>query len=174
MDDALLTPGNATPEQLKTYFRLSSVRAAREFARRLGIRCVNGAYPWFSIWMDGEHLAQPPRTRWAELKLNHLTAVDLAEVLDRSPRTARRKAWNKPDASFPDPLVFGPRHRRWRAAQVHAWRSGLPVPVYPTAPVLRPPKPEDTPQNVKPETHFDGFNPFQELAEAGQGGRKND
>lgn len=99
--------------------------------------------------MDGECLAQPPRARWAELKRNHLTAADLAEVLDRSPRTARRKAWNKPDASFPDPLVFGPKHRRWRAAQVQAWLGGLPVPVYPTAPVLRPAIPKDTLQNPK-------------------------
>jgi predicted DNA-binding transcriptional regulator AlpA len=124
-------PGHATPEELCTYWRASSVRAAEERARRLGIRKAGQGYPWLSIWR-AEGLAPPPRRQWAELKLPHKTMKDIAEMLGRSDRTARRRRHHKRDAEFPDPIVFGTRTLLWRAAQIKAWETGNPVPVYKT------------------------------------------
>lgn len=124
-------PGHATPEELRTYWRAKSVRVAEERARQLGIRKTGHGYPWLSIWR-AEGLAPPPERQWAELKLPHKTMKDIAEVLGRSDRTARRRRHHKPDAEFPDPIEFGPKTRIWRAAQIDAWEKGRPVPVYNT------------------------------------------
>jgi predicted DNA-binding transcriptional regulator AlpA len=124
-------PGHATPEELRTYWRAKSVRVAEERARQLGIRKTGHGYPWLSIWR-AEGLAPPPKRQWAELKLPHKTMKDIAEVLGRSDRTARRRRHHKPDAEFPDPIVFGPKTHLWRAAQIKAWETGNPVPVYKT------------------------------------------
>ena len=124
-------PGHATPEELRTYWRAKSVRVAEERARQLGIRKTGHGYPWLSIWR-AEGLAPPPERQWAELKLPHKTMKDIAEVLGRSDRTARRRRHHKPDAEFPDPIVFGPKTHLWRAAQIKAWETGNPVPVYKT------------------------------------------
>jgi hypothetical protein len=122
-------PGHASPDELHAYWRTKSVRAAEERARRLGIRKIGQGYPWLLIWR-AEGLAPPPERQWAELKLSHKTMSDIAEVLGRSDRTARRRRHHKPDAEFPDPIVFGPKTHLWRAAQVRAWENGNPVPVY--------------------------------------------
>ena len=124
-------PGHATPEELRTYWRTSSLRAAEERARRLGVRKTGQGYPWLSIWR-AEGLAPPPKRQWAELKLPHKTMKDIAEMLGRSDRTARRRRHHKRDAEFPDPIEFGPRTHLWRAAQIKAWETGNPVPVYKT------------------------------------------
>jgi predicted DNA-binding transcriptional regulator AlpA len=122
-------PGHASPDELHAYWRTKSVRAAEERARRLGIRKTGLGYPWLLIWR-AEGLAPPPERQWAELKLPHKTMSDIAEILGRSERTARRRRHHKPDAEFPDPIELGPKTHLWRASQIHAWETGRPVPVY--------------------------------------------
>lgn len=124
-------PGHASSDELHAYWRTKSVRTAEERARRLGIRKTGQGYPWLLIWR-AEGLAPPQERQWAELKLPHKTTTDIAEVLGRSERTARRRRNHKPDAEFPDPIAFGPKTHLWRAAQIKAWETGSPVPVYKT------------------------------------------
>jgi predicted DNA-binding transcriptional regulator AlpA len=129
MNTAATNPDYATEDDLHAYWRTPSRRAARELARSLGIRLVRGGYPWPSVWA-AEGLAVPPKNRWNELKLPHLTAEDLAKVLGESTRSARRRDCSKPDANFPDPVRLREKPKLWRSAQVNAWQAGLPVPAY--------------------------------------------
>jgi len=69
--------GCATREELRVRWRMPSSRAARERARRRGVRRHRGLCPSFAIWA-AEGLAPPPRWEWDVLKLPHLTADDLA------------------------------------------------------------------------------------------------
>lgn len=120
-------PGDATLEELRTYWRMQSLRTTRELARAAGVVKVGDLYPWLSIW-EAEGLAPPPRRHWSALKHPHLTAELLARVLGQSPRSARRRDLVKPDASFPDPVPIRPKPKLWRAVSVNAWAAGLPVP----------------------------------------------
>ena len=129
-------PGDATLEELRAYWRMPSRCATRELARALGLRRVRGRYPWFAI-RQVEGLAPPPRSRWDALKRPHLTTADLGELLGESERSARRRDSATPDASFPHPVPIRKKPKLWRTAQVHAWCSGLPVPVYRTLPSAR-------------------------------------
>lgn len=151
-------PGYATLTELTAYWRMPSERAARELARTLALRRVRGKYPWFAIWQV-ERLAPPPRKRWDELKLPHLTTTDLAELLGESERSARRRDRAKPDAAFPDPVPIRNKPKLWRAAQVRAWCAGLPVPVYPlrsrSAQIAK-----NRPPKAPSKRSFDGFDPF--------------
>ncbi len=52
-------PGSASAEEFAAYWRLPSARAARELARKIGVRNVSGRYAWSSIW-GAEGLAPPP------------------------------------------------------------------------------------------------------------------
>ncbi|MCR8827473.1 hypothetical protein [Pseudosulfitobacter koreensis] len=133
-------PGSASAEELAKYWRLPSARAARELARKVGVRHFGGRYAWYSIWAS-EGLAPPPRSRWDELKLLHCTADDVAGILGESPRSARRRNLAKPDAGFPDPIPLRKKPMLWRRAQLRAWQAGLPVPHYKrvsTTPMLSP------------------------------------
>ncbi len=170
MTDLSPGPGDATTSELRAYWRMRSDRAARELALKLGVRRVRGAYPWFAIW-SGERLAPPPPSRWEELKRPHLTAQDLAEFLGESPRSARRRDHAKPDASFPDPVPLRTKPKLWRAAQVHVWRHGLPVPVYKTIPKKSSSSsiPEHEPSCV---SDFKGFGPFAEARSAAKRNRE--
>lgn len=158
MNASAQDPGHATLEELTSYWRMPSERATLELARALGLRPVLEKYPWLAIW-QAERLAPPPKKRWGELKHPHLTTIDLAELLGESERSARRREHAKPDASFPDPVPIRKRPKLWRAAQVHAWCAGLPVPVYPLksrtsqAGVGKSPKPSSPPD-------YEGFDPF--------------
>lgn len=134
-------PGSASAEELAMYWRLPSARAARELARKIGVRNIGGRYAWSSIWA-AEGLAPPPRSRWDELKLPHCTADDVAGILGESPRSARRRGLAKPDASFPDPIPLRKKPMLWRRAQLRAWQAGLPVPHYKRA---------STPAMISPE-----------------------
>ncbi|MFB9148963.1 hypothetical protein [Roseovarius ramblicola] len=151
-------PGSATLEELTAYWRMPSKRATRELARKLGLRRVRGNYPWFAIWQI-ERLALPSRRRWEELKRPHLTTADLGELLGESERSARRRDAAKPDASFPDPLPIRKKPKLWRSAQVHAWCSGLPVPVYQSSSKFLPTRKKAPPEtNSKvPANVFDPF-----------------
>jgi len=122
-------PGSASAEEVAKYWRLPSARAARELARKVGVRHIGGRYAWYSIWAV-EGLAPPPRSRWGELKLPHCTADDVADILGESPRSARRRGLAKPDASFPDPIPLRKKPMLWRRVQLRAWQAGLPVPHY--------------------------------------------
>mgnify|MGYP003666533324 FL=1 len=122
-------PGSASAEEMAKYWRLPSARAARELARKVGVRHVSGRYAWYSVWA-AEGLAPPPLSRWEELKLPHCTADDVAGILGESPRSARRRGLAKPDASFPDAIPLRKKPILWRRAQLRAWQAGLPVPHY--------------------------------------------
>ena len=122
------TPGAATLDELRIYWRMPSQRATRELANRLGLRRIAGRYPWFAIWA-AEGLAAPAPRLWAELKLPHMTTQDIAGLLQGSRRSAQRVDLKKPDASFPERLRFRSKPKLWRQAQVNAWAAGLPVPV---------------------------------------------
>ena len=176
-------PGHATDEELMAYWRTKSVRSARERARRLGIRRVGKGWPWLSIWR-AEGIAPPARRHWEALKTPHKTIHDLPEILSCSDRTARRKRYNKPDASFPDPIEFGPKTRLWRAVQIEAWEQGRDVPVFARLPEPAPTAPcpivvsEGPPTgaaaapevlqscvatNASGDAPFGGFDPFAEV-----------
>ena len=129
MTATVQSPGSATEDELRDDWRMPSLRATRELARKLGVRRVKRQYPWYVIWA-AEGLAPPARKHWDELKLPHLTADGLAEALGESARSARRRDAAKPDASFPDPLPLRKKPKLWRAAQVNAYVAGLPVPSY--------------------------------------------
>lgn len=122
-------PGSRSAEELAKYWRLPSARAAREFARKVGIRLVGDRCPRHSIW-KAEGPAPLPRLRWDERKLPYCTADDVAGILGESPRSARRRGLVKPDASFPDPIPLRKKTTLLRRAQLRAWQSGLPVPHY--------------------------------------------
>ncbi len=94
------TPGFASLEDLRVYWRMPSLRVTRELASRLGLRRVGGRYPWFAIWAV-ERLAPPASRLWPELKLPHMTTEDIAGLLQGSRHTAQRTDQKKPDASFP-------------------------------------------------------------------------
>jgi hypothetical protein len=122
-------PGSASDRDLAEYWRMPSTRSARELAKSVGVRRVNGRYLWYSIW-KAEGLAPPPRSRWSELKLPHSKVEDVAAILGESTRSARRRGLAKPDASFPDPIPLRKKPMLWRTAQLRAWQAGLPVPHY--------------------------------------------
>lgn len=170
MTDPHRDAGSATPEDLAEYWRMPSVRAARELARKLGVRRVRGRYPWFAIWQV-EGLAPPARGRWEELKRPHLTATELAELLGESERSARRRDRAKPDASFPDPVPIRNKPKLWRRAQINAWCSGLPVPVYQALSKSRPSE-RTKPRHPSPTGATKGFDPFAEKRSAATANRK--
>ena len=154
-------PGAATLEELTAYWRMPSLRSARELAQRLGLRCVRGKYPWFAIWRL-EGLAPPAARLWPELKLPHLTTSDVADLLQESRRAAQRKDQRKPDASFPERLRFRSKPKLWRQAQINAWAAGLPVPVYTLLPdqPRRPPmlaKTAASERSTEPSSVFDPY-----------------
>ena len=119
--------GYATLEELRTYWRMPSLRATRELAKALGVIKLDNRYPWLSIWA-AEGLAPPPARHWQDLKQPHLTSALLAQVLCESPRSARRRDRAKPDSSFPDPIAIRLKPKLWRSISVHLWAVGLPVP----------------------------------------------
>ncbi len=160
-------PGSASTEELFKYWRMPSKRAARELARKVGVRHVGGRYAWSSIWA-AEGLAPPPRSRWDELKLPHCTADDVAGILGESPRSARRRNLVKPDASFPDPIPLRKKPMLWRTAQLRAWQAGLPVPNYRFAPTKAPLSTED-PKALPEKPACDTYNPFAEARSAATG-----
>ncbi len=102
-------PGSASAEELAKYWRLPPAKAARELARKVGIRHVGGRYPWHAIW-QAEGLAPPPRSRWDELKLPHCTADDVASWESRRvpPSDA---AWRSPTRVFLTRSRFGKSRR---------------------------------------------------------------
>jgi hypothetical protein len=155
------SPGFATLEDLRVYWRKPSLRATRELANRLGLRRVKGRYPWHAIWAV-EGLAQPAPRLWTELKLPHLTTEDLARVLQGTRRSAQRVDQRTPDASFPGRLRFQDKPKLWRQAQVNAWTAGLPVPVYTHLPdQRRHPNMEAKPLEPRCSPQITGvFNPF--------------
>lgn len=126
-------PGNASVEQLQQYWRLSSPRAARELARKLGVLRIKGTYPWFAIWA-AEGLAKPKSEHWRDLKKNHYTTTDVAKLLALSRRQAQRHDDKSAKPDFPDALPIREKPKLWRQAQVNAWISGLRVPRYRLAP----------------------------------------
>ena len=160
-------PGSISTKELAEYWRMPSVRAARELARALGLRRVKGKFPWYSVWAT-EGLAPPRRNRWGELKLPHCTAVDVAETLGESVRSGRRRGISKPDPSFPDPIPLQKKPMLWRTAQLRAWQAGLPVPQYPVASTAarRTPKPL---ANRTQEAPSNTYNPFAEARSAATG-----
>ena len=156
-------PGCATLEELRAYWRMPSTRAARELARRKGVRRHRSLYPWFAIWA-AEGLALPPRWAWDVLKLPHLTTEDLVARLKESVRTARRRDTAKPDASFPDPVALRRKPKLWRTVEVDRWIVGMPVPVFRRAGSGAAPEVKSSPSAPsRPETK--GFDPF-EMARA--------
>ncbi|MCA0998777.1 hypothetical protein [Alloyangia pacifica] len=158
------SPGAANVEELAHYWRLPSVRAARELARAVGVRKVGDRYPWHGIWA-AEGLAPPPHYRWEELKLPHSTASDVAALLGESERSARRRALAKPDASFPDPVPLRKKPLLWRTAQLKAWQAGLSVPSYRKA-SLRGTSRDPEPLNVARREVSDAYDPWQEVRSA--------
>ncbi|MBN9675963.1 hypothetical protein [Salipiger bermudensis] len=160
-------PGSASAEELAKYWRLPSARAARELARKVGIRHVGGRYPWHAIW-QAEGLAPPPRSRWDELKLPHCTADDVAGILGESPRSARRRRLAKPDASFPDPIPLRKKPMLWRRAQLRAWQAGLPVPHYKRASTTAMISPEASRPRQRKPAH-NSFDPWAAARSAATG-----
>lgn len=126
-------PGNASVEQLQQYWRLSSPRAARELARKLGVRRIKGKFPWFAIWA-AEGLAKPKSDNWRDLKMSHYTTADVAKLLALSRRQAQRHDDKSAKPDFPDALPIREKPKLWRQAQVNAWIGGLRVPRYRLAP----------------------------------------
>lgn len=157
-------PGSATTKELAEYWRMPSGRAARELALALGLRRIEGKFPWYSVWAI-EGLAPPPRYRWEELKLPHSTAGDVAEALGETIRSGRRRGVSKPDPSFPDPIPLRKKPILWRTAQLRAWQAGLPVPNYRVASTAarRTPKPL---ANRTQEPPSNTYNPFAEARSA--------
>jgi hypothetical protein len=154
------TPGSASLEELKAYWRMPSKRAARDLAVKLGVRRIAGEYPWLSIWAC-EHLAPPAAKHWDDLKRPHLTSADMAKVLGSSSRTACRRDHHKPDSEFPNLVRLRKKPKLWRRVQVYAWAAGMPVPVYTTIPKRpRSINPKFSPKTVSLES-FEGFNPFE-------------
>jgi hypothetical protein len=164
MNAKVTDPGYATLDELCTYWRMPSERATRELARALGLRRVRGSYPWFAIW-QAEGLAVPPQKRWEELKCPHLNVSELAERRGESKRSACRRDFAKPDASFPDPVLLRKKPKLWRSAQVNAWCLGLPVPVYQTRMKSRPPKQKEQPP-LPSTLAANVFDPFAERRSA--------
>ncbi len=156
MTSSKRTPGSASLEELRAYWRMPSDRATRELAAKLGVRKINGRYPWLSIWAS-EYLAPPAAKHWDDLKRPHLNTSDMAEILKSSSRTACRRDHHRPDSEFPDPVRLRPTPKLWRVGQVYAWRAGMPVPVYKTI--------SKRPRSINPRTvslkDFKGFNPFE-------------
>lgn len=155
------TPGAATLEELRIYWRMASLRATRELANRLGLRRTGGRYPWFAIWAT-EGLAPPAPRLWDQLKLPHMTTEYIAGLLQGSRRTAQRMNQKKPGASFPERLRFRNKPKLWRQAQVNAWAAGLPVPVYKKLPdhPRRVPMEAAPMKSQPPEKPSGVFNPF--------------
>jgi len=160
-------PGSASAEELAKYWRLPSARAARELARKVGIRHFGGRYPWHSIW-QAEGLAPPPRSRWDELKLPHCTADDVAGILGESTRSAQRRGLAKPDASFPDPIPLRKKPMIWRRAQLRAWQAGLPVPHYKRASTTAMRSPDAT-QSRQQKRACNSFDPWAAAQSAATG-----
>jgi hypothetical protein len=143
MADTHPSPGHASLAELRDYWRLPSTRAARDRARKLDLTRTGKGFPWLSVWR-AEGLHQPPRRHWDALKRPHKTIGDLADVLGCSERNARRVLEKKPNAEFPDPIVFGPHQRCWRAVQLEAWERGDPVPTFRAAAKRKPTVPRQT------------------------------
>ena len=121
-------PGCATREELRARWRMLSTRAARDHARRRGVRRHRGLCPSFAIWV-AEGLAPPPRWAWDALKLPHLVADDLAARMKEAVRTARCRDMAKPDARFPDPVALRQKPKLWRMVEADRWIVGMPGPV---------------------------------------------
>lgn len=128
LDHDLVDAGRISADELALYWRKESTAAAKRMAAQLGVRCVAGKYPWFSIWM-AEGLAKPPKTAWKALQQRLLTTDDVAVLLACDARSIRRYALNPPDC-FPAPVFENGRPWLWRSSQVHAYVAGHQVPQY--------------------------------------------
>ncbi|MDM7970699.1 MAG: hypothetical protein QUV10_13870 [Paracoccaceae bacterium] len=158
-------PGSATLDELRVYWRLPSLRAARELARSLNVRRVKQEYPWLAIWA-AEGLAPPSKTHWEALKLPHCTTADIGEILGMSRRQAQRLDDAKPDQSFPDPLGFREKPKLWRRTQVLSWVVGAQVQQFKLAQRRRPAPHQLKPAPPHPDHGDAVFNPFAEIRSA--------
>lgn len=57
-------PGSATLGELRVYWRMPSLRAARELANRHGVRRIGERCPWYAI-RAAEGLAPSAPRHWA-------------------------------------------------------------------------------------------------------------
>lgn len=120
-------PGRIDAARLAHYWRKESAAAAKRMASRLGIRCVVGQYPWRAVW-SAEGIA-PPKSHWTALQQNHLMTDEVAALLACDARTIRRYVQNPPE-DFPPPVFESGKPWLWRTCQIHAYVSGLPVPLF--------------------------------------------